>query len=134
MDGKVIDSYDTPFGVRTVEFDPEKGFFLNGEHMGDQRRLRPCRSGPLGTVVNCRGLQRQVEILRKMGCNAIRTSHNPPAPELLDICDKMGVMVLDESFDCWVHGKMPNDYHLLFPDWSEKDQRNSFAGIATIRA
>jgi beta-galactosidase len=124
QDGKTIDSYDTPFGIRTLKFDPDNGFFLNGEHISLNGVCDHADLGALGTVVNYRGLQRQVEILKEMGCNAIRTSHNPPAPELLDICDKMGVMVLDESFDCWVRGKTTNDYHLLFPDWSEKDLRN----------
>ena len=79
--------------------------------------------GPLGSIVNMRGLQRQIEILQSMGCNAIRTSHNPPAPELLDLCDKMGLVVMDEMFDCWARQKTPYDYHLLFNDWSEMDGR-----------
>src|SRR5262249_15924744 len=72
---------------------------------------------------NVRAAQRQLEILRDMGCNAIRTSHNPPAPELLDLCDKMGFLVMDEAFDCWAKQKTPFDYHLLFPDWHEQDLR-----------
>jgi beta-galactosidase len=79
--------------------------------------------GALGTVVNTRGLERQIEILKEMGCNAIRTSHNPPAPELLDLCDRMGMLVMDESFDCWKSAKKPNDYHLLYDAWHEKDWR-----------
>ncbi|MGH7953364.1 MAG: DUF4982 domain-containing protein, partial [Limisphaerales bacterium] len=79
--------------------------------------------GALGTAINMRALQRQLEILKEMGCNAIRTSHNPPAPELLDLCDRMGFLVMDESFDCWLARKRPHDYHELFPDWHEQDQR-----------
>jgi beta-galactosidase len=79
--------------------------------------------GPLGSAINVRGLERQIEILKEFGCNAIRTSHNPPSPELLDLCDKMGMLVMDESFDCWQSGKTANDYHLLFNDWHEKDWR-----------
>jgi beta-galactosidase len=73
--------------------------------------------------VHTRALERQLQILQEMGCNAIRTSHNPPAPELLDLCDRLGLVVMDEAFDCWVRGKKRNDYHLLFPDWHEKDVR-----------
>src|SRR5262249_40714832 len=79
--------------------------------------------GALGAAINTRALERQIEILREMGVNAIRTSHNPPAPELLDLCDRMGVVVMDEAFDCWKRGKKKNDYHLLFDDWHEKDFR-----------
>jgi beta-galactosidase len=79
--------------------------------------------GALGTVVNTSALARQIRILQGMGCNAIRTSHNPPAPELLELCDRMGMLVMDESFDCWKRGKMKNDYHLLWDDWHERDWR-----------
>src|SRR5262249_26967685 len=79
--------------------------------------------GALGAALNVRALERQLEMLQEMGCNAIRTSHNPPAPELLDLCDRMGFLVMDEAFDCWVRGKRTNDYGLLFPDWHEKDWR-----------
>jgi beta-galactosidase len=123
QDGKVVDSYETPFGVRTIRFDPERGFVLNGESVKFQGVCDHHDLGALGAAINYRGLQRQLEILREMGCNAIRTSHNPPAPELLDLCDKMGFVVMDESFDCWAQQKRPNDYHLLFNDWSEKDMR-----------
>ena len=79
--------------------------------------------GALGAAVNYRALQRQLEMLREMGCNAIRTSHNPPAPELLDLADKMGFLVMDEAFDVWVRQKTPLDFHLIFPDWHEQDLR-----------
>ena len=79
--------------------------------------------GALGAAINVRALQRQIELLKEMGCNAIRTSHNPPAPELLDLCDRMGMLVMDEAFDCWETGKTPHGYQELFDDWHEKDLR-----------
>jgi beta-galactosidase len=123
QDGNVLDSYETPFGIRTIKFDANQGFFLNGEHVRLNGVCNHADLGALGTAINFRALQRQVEILQDMGCNAIRTSHNPPAPELLDLCDRMGMLVMDESFDCWQKGKRTNDYHLLFNDWHEKDWR-----------
>jgi beta-galactosidase len=121
--GEILDSYETPFGIRTIKFDADKGFFLNGEHVRLQGVCDHADLGALGTAVNSSALERQVEILKEMGCNAIRTSHNPPAPELLDWCDRLGVVVMDESFDCWERRKRPNDYHLLYDDWHEKDWR-----------
>jgi beta-galactosidase len=121
--GKIVDRYETPFGVRTIRFDADKGFLLNGEHVKINGVCDHHDLGALGTAVNSRALERQVQLLKEMGCNAIRTSHNPPAPELLDICDRLGMLVMDEAFDCWRIGKRPNDYHLLFDDWSEKDLR-----------
>ncbi len=123
QNGKMLDYYETPFGIRTIEFDPDKGFFLNGEHVRLNGVCDHADLGALGTAINARALERQIEILQEMGCNAIRTSHNPPAPELLDLCDRMGMLVMDESFDCWQRGKRPNDYHRLFDDWHEKDWR-----------
>ena len=123
QDGKVVDTYETPFGVRSIKFDPEKGFFLNGEHVKINGVCDHHDLGALGTAVNFRALQRQLELLQEMGCNAIRTSHNPPAPELLDLCDKMGFLVMDETLDCWQRQKTPGDYHLLFNDWHEQDLR-----------
>jgi beta-galactosidase len=123
QENKVLDHYETPFGIRTLKFDPNQGFFLNGEHVRLNGVCDHADLGALGTAINVRALQRQIEILQEMGCNAIRTSHNPPAPELLDLCDRMGMLVMDESFDCWQRGKRPNDYHLLFDDWHEKDWR-----------
>jgi beta-galactosidase len=123
--GKVVDTYETPFGVRTIQFTVDNGFLLNGERVPIQGVCDHHDLGPLGTALNFRALQRQIELLQSMGCNAIRTSHNPPAPELLELCDRMGMLVMDESFDCWVSGKgkNTNDYHVLFPDWHEKDLR-----------
>ena len=127
QNGKLLDSYETPFGIRTVKFDADKGFFLNGEHVRINGVCDHADLGPLGTVVNVRGLERQVQLLKEMGCNAIRTSHNMPAPELLDLCDRLGMLVMDESFDCWAASKQGrsggNDYARLWPDWHEKDIR-----------
>src|SRR5262245_4187416 len=122
-DSKIVDSYETIFGVRAIKFDPDKGFFLNGELMRINGVCNHHDLGALGAAINTRALERQIEILREMGVNAIRASHNPPAPELLDLCDRMGVVVMDEAFDCWKRGKKKNDYHLLFDDWHEKDFR-----------
>jgi beta-galactosidase len=121
--GSLIDSYETVFGIRTIKFDADRGFFLNGEHVRLNGVCNHHDLGALGTAVNTRALRRQVGILKEMGCNAIRTSHNPPAPELLDLCDRMGMVVMDESFDCWRQGKNQNDYHRLFENWHEKDLR-----------
>lgn len=122
-DGRIVDSYDTPFGIRTIKFDPAAGFFLNGQLVKINGVCDHHDLGALGTAVVYRALERQIEMLKEMGCNAIRTSHNPPTPELLELCDKMGLVVMDETFDCWLQGKSTNDYHLLFADWSEKDTR-----------
>jgi beta-galactosidase len=123
QDGKVADTYETPFGVRTIKFTADKGFLLNGERVRLSGVCDHHDLGALGAALNTRALERQLELLKEMGCNAIRTSHNPPAPELLELSDRMGFVVMDEAFDCWVRGKTRNDYHLLFPDWHEKDMR-----------
>jgi beta-galactosidase len=121
--GKVMDIYETPFGIRTLKFDPNEGFFINGEHVELKGVCNHHDLGALGTALSYRALQRQLEILQDMGCNAIRTSHNPPAPELLELTDKMGFLVMDETFDVWVRQKAPLDFHLIFPDWHEQDLR-----------
>ncbi len=123
QDGKVADSYETPFGIRTIKFDPDEGFFINGEHVLLNGVCDHHDLGALGAAFNNRAAQRQLEMLADMGCNALRTSHNPPAPELLELADKMGFLVMDEMFDCWQRSKTPNDYHLLFDDWHEQDMR-----------
>jgi beta-galactosidase len=123
QNGQCVDTYETPFGIRTIKFDANNGFFLNGQHVRINGVCDHADLGALGTAVNTSALERQIKILKEMGCNAIRTSHNPPAPELLDLCDRLGMLVMDESFDCWQKGKRPNDYHLLFDDWHEKDWR-----------
>jgi beta-galactosidase len=119
--GKVLDEYTTPLGIRYFDFDADKGFTLNGRFL---KILGVCDHhdlGSLGSAINIRALERQLQILKSMGCNAIRTSHNPPAPELLDLCDKMGFIVMDEAFDCWEQGKEKYDYHLFFKQWHKKD-------------
>ena len=123
QDGKPVDSYETPFGIRTIKFTADNGFLLNGRRVPLNGVCDHHDLGALGAAINTRALERQIQILKEMGCNAIRTSHNPPAPELLDLCDRLGMVVMDESFDCWEHGKTRNDYHLLFDDWHEKDWR-----------
>jgi beta-galactosidase len=121
--GEVVDEYRTPFGIRTFRFDADKGFFLNGRYMKIKGVNLHHGLGPLGTAVNRRAIQRQLEIMKSMGCNAIRTAHNPPARELLDLCDEMGLLVMDEAFDEWFRGKMPHAYHKLFDEWAERDLR-----------
>ncbi len=121
--GKELDRYETPFGIRTIQFTADHGFLLNGRRVPLNGVCDHHDLGALGAAINMRALERQVEILKAMGCNAIRTSHNPPASELLDLCDRLGMLVMDESFDCWQRGKTRNDYHLLFADWHERDWR-----------
>jgi beta-galactosidase len=123
QNGKAVDTYETTFGIRTLKFDPNAGFFLNGEHIKLNGVCDHHDLGALGAAVNYRALQRQFETLAEMGANAIRTSHNPPAPELLDLADKMGFLVMDEAFDVWAQQKAALDYHLLFPEWHEQDLR-----------
>lgn len=120
---QVVDTLETPFGIRTTLFTADRGFLLNGQHVSIQGVCLHHDLGALGTALNRSALERQLQILRDMGVNAIRTSHNPPAPELLELCDRMGFLVMDEAFDCWQEGKRPNDYHLLFSEWHEKDLR-----------
>ena len=119
--GKLTDDYETPLGIRTFSFDADKGFFLNGEPVKIKGVCNHHDLGCLGTAVNYRAVERQLEILKAMGCNGIRTSHNPPAPELLDLCDKMGFIVMDEAFDVWRKKKSRYDYSMYFPEWHEKD-------------
>ncbi|MDX2185521.1 MAG: beta-galactosidase GalB [Opitutaceae bacterium] len=123
LHGRVVDRVETPFGIRRAEFTPTEGFKLNGRRVPLQGVCMHHDLGPLGAALNENALQRQVRILQEMGCNAIRTSHNPPAPELLELCDTMGMLVIDEAFDCWMAPKNPNDYHRYFADWHEKDLR-----------
>ncbi|MBN2183193.1 MAG: DUF4982 domain-containing protein [Sedimentisphaerales bacterium] len=135
-DNQVVDEYAMPFGIRTIAVDPEHGFLLNGRRVSLQGVCNHHDLGALGAAINTRALERQLQLLKTMGCNAIRTSHNPPAPELLDLCDKLGFLVMDEAFDCWHRGKKhapgsslksPNpryvDYGRLFDDWHERDLR-----------
>jgi beta-galactosidase len=122
--GKKLDEYVTKFGIRDVKFDPNKGLFVNGKNIRLQGVNQHSDLGALGMAFNKRAAERQLEILKEMGCNAIRLSHNPPAPELLELTDSMGFMVIDEIFDCWEKGKNPLDFHLIFNDWYEADLRS----------
>jgi len=119
--GKPCDEYETLFGVRTFVFDPDRGFILNGTPVKIRGVCLHHDLGALGAAVNTRALERQLEIMRDMGVNAIRTSHNPPAPELLDLTDRMGFIVLDEAFDMWKKEKTKYDYHLDWDAWHERD-------------
>ncbi len=120
-DGKLVDEYSTPLGIRSFEFDVNKGFSLNGKQLKINGVCMHHDLGCLGTAVNTRAMERQLEILKAMGCNGIRTSHNPPAPELLDLCDKMGFIVMDEAFDCWKKKKTTYDYNLYWDKWYKRD-------------
>ncbi|MGK9476433.1 glycoside hydrolase family 2 TIM barrel-domain containing protein [Melioribacter sp. OK-6-Me] len=124
VNGKIVDTYDTPFGIRTFEFTIDKGFFLNGKHVPIKGVCLHHDLGCLGSAVNKRAIERQLEIMKSMGCNAIRTSHNPPAPELLDLCDRMGFLVMDEAFDEWKKSKTMYGYGRFFDEWSERDLRD----------
>ncbi|WP_342648371.1 beta-galactosidase GalB [Mucilaginibacter sp. CSA2-8R] len=117
----VLDKYQTYIGIRSFNFDAAKGFSLNGEAMKIKGVCMHHDFGALGAAVNVRAMERQLEILRDMGCNAIRTSHNPPAPEFLDLCDRMGFLVLDEAFDMWRKKKNKQDYYQYFLEWHKRD-------------
>ncbi|AYD46520.1 glycoside hydrolase family 2 TIM barrel-domain containing protein [Arachidicoccus soli] len=118
---KKQDEYTTTFGVRSFHFDVDSGFYLNHKPLKIVGVCMHHDLGALGAAINVRAMQRQLEILKSMGINGIRTSHNPPAPEWLDLCDKMGFIVIDEAFDCWEDGKNKYDYHLYFKQWHKRD-------------
>lgn len=125
IDGKAVDSYDTRFGIRKLEYIPEKGFFLNGEPTKFKGVCNHHDLGPLGAAVNRSALRHQIELLKDMGANAIRTSHNMPAPELVELCDEMGMMLMVEPFDDWsFRPKSPNGYGRFFTEWAERDITN----------
>jgi len=124
-DGKVVDSYDTRFGIRKLEYIPEQGFFLNGKPTKFRGVCNHHDLGPLGAAVNRSALRHQVELMKDMGANAIRTSHNMPAPELVELCDELGMMLMIESFDDWgFRPKSPNGYGVYFNDWAARDITN----------
>jgi len=122
--GRAVDRYTTPFGIRTIAFDKTKGFSLNDRTMKLHGVCLHHDLGALGAAINRRAVERQLEIMKRAGVNAIRTSHNPPAPELLDACDRMGFVVMDETFDMWRIPKVPNGYAKYFDEWSERDARD----------
>lgn len=118
------DEYATRFGVRTIEIVPEYGMFINGESVKFKGVCNHHDLGPLGAAVNDAAIRRQIRIMKDMGCNAIRTSHNMPAPELVEACDEMGMMLMVESFDEWMTAKVKNGYHRYFDEWVERDMVN----------
>lgn len=122
-DGRVVDRVHTPFGIRTIRFDANEGLFVNDERIVIRGVNNHHDLGALGAAFNVRAAERQLQILRDMGANAVRMAHNPPAPELLELTDRMGLLVVDEVFDSWERKKTPLDFHLVFPDWHEPDLR-----------
>ncbi len=122
-DGKVIDRLETPFGIRSLSLDPDRGLILNGRPVRLNGVCQHHDLGALGAAVHVAALERQLRLLREMGVNSIRTSHNPPAPELLDLCDRLGLLVQAEAFDAWAVPKKANDYSVHFPWWHEADLR-----------
>lgn len=121
QNGQTVDTYYTNTGIRTFSFDVEKGFVLNGKQVKINGVCMHHDLGCLGAAINTRAIERQLEILKEMGCNGIRCSHNPPAPELLDLCDRMGFIVMDETFDMWRKRKTAHDYSRYFDEWHERD-------------
>ena len=124
VNGSLVDEYTTKFGARTIEFDAEKGFLLNGNIVQLNGVCMHHDQGPLGAAINYRAKQRQMQIMQSMGVNALRTSHNPPSPEMLQVCDELGIVVITEAFDEWKLGKVENGYHKYFDEWHETDLRD----------
>ena len=123
--GKTVDTYETRFGIRSLDYVPEKGFFLNGEKTKFKGVCLHHDLGPLGAAVNKSAIRHQIELLKDMGVNAIRTSHNMPAPELVEFCDEMGIMLMIEPFDDWgFRPKSPNGYGAVFDQWADRDVEN----------
>ena len=118
---RLVDEVDNVLGIRTIEYPLDKGFLLNGQQVKMKGVNLHHDGGAVGAAVPERVWERRLEILKSGGCNAIRTAHNPPAPEFLDLCDRMGFLVMDEAFDQWINGKNKEDYHLYFREWHERD-------------
>ncbi|KAH5292498.1 hypothetical protein HBI12_235430 [Parastagonospora nodorum] len=121
--GTTLDNYETVFGIRSIKYDANTGVHINGEPVRVYGTCNHHDLGSLGAAFNTRAAERQIEILQEMGNNALRTSHNPPAPEFLELADRMGLMVMDELFDTWNFAKVANDFHRIFPEWHEPDLR-----------
>ena len=119
--GATADSVSTPFGIRYTAFDPAAGFSLNGEYLKIQGVDLHATEGAVGSAVRYDALARQMQLMKSMGVNALRTAHNPPAPELIAVCEQLGIVMMVEAFDCWRHGKLAYDYHLYFDQWSDSD-------------
>lgn len=124
QNGRTIDRYETNFGIRDLQLDPQRGVLVNGEVIRLQGVNQHHDLGALGAAFNRRAAERQLELLQEMGCNAIRMAHNPPAPELLELTDRMGFLVVNEIFDSWERKKTPHDFHLIFTEWAEADTRS----------
>ena len=118
---RLVDEVDNVLGIRTIEYPLDKGFLLNGQQVKMKGVNLHHDGGAVGAAVPERVWERRLEILKSGGCNAIRTAHNPPAPEFLDLCDRMGFLVMDEAFDQWINAKNKEDYHLYFREWHERD-------------
>ena len=121
VDGKTVDEVTTRFGVRALAWSAENGLTLNGKTYKLAGGCIHADNGVLGACAFDRAEERKVELLKAAGFNALRTAHNPPSPGLLDACDRLGMLVLDEAFDCWAGGKNTSDYHLVFKDWWQRD-------------
>jgi beta-galactosidase len=121
VDGQSVDTHSTTFGIRTLSFDARSGFLLNGQPVLLKGGCVHHDNGVLGSAAFARADERKVEIHKANGYNAIRTAHNPPSPAFLDACDRLGMLVMDEAFDCWRTGKNPFDYHAVFDDWWQRD-------------
>ena len=124
-DGRILDAQTNVFGIREFHFDAATGFWLNGKNFKIKGVCLHADGGAFGAAVPLSVWEERLKTLRTLGVNAIRTAHNPPAPEFLDLCDRMGFLVMDEFFDCWTVGKNPYDYHLYFNDWSQRDERDT---------
>ncbi|HEX6034743.1 MAG TPA: glycoside hydrolase family 2 TIM barrel-domain containing protein [Anaerolineales bacterium] len=120
-DGAPVDSERTSFGIRSIAVDAQNGFRLNGVPMKLKGGCVHHDNGLLGAASYDRSEERKIELMKASGYNSIRCAHNPPAPAMLDACDRLGMLVIDETFDCWRTGKNPNDYHLFFEDWWQRD-------------
>ena len=124
VDNQLADTYTTRFGIRSIEYVADKGFYLNGKHRKFQGVCNHHDLGPLGAAINTAALRHQLTLLKDMGCDAIRTAHNMPAPELVELCDEMGFMMMIEPFDEWDIAKCANGYHRYFQEWAERDMVN----------
>ena len=124
QDGNVLDSYSTTFGIREIRYDANKGFFLNDKSVKMNGVCLHHGGGPVGAAVPERVWERRFEMLKKMGCNAIRTAHNPMTNEFMDLCDRMGFVVMDEIYDEWMGGKVEHGYNKYFTEWSQKDLKD----------
>ncbi|WP_416961102.1 glycoside hydrolase family 2 TIM barrel-domain containing protein [Streptomyces sp. Agncl-13] len=119
--GRTVDTYSTPFGIRTYRFDPDEGFSLNGTHTKIKGVDLHHDQGALGSAISIDAVRRQLSIMKSMGVNAFRTSHNPPSPQIIEACEELGIVMMVEAFDCWHTGKTTYDYHRFFDDWCERD-------------